>query len=105
MKKYHRVISKNSDTYLKNCLFTFNLYPVSFSPLLLWISTENRTKLKEILILNDRLKWNTSLYIQNAIDFLLTLVLRDLYKWRANKKKLGEEDNAHLNVRSKGNKL
>ena len=33
-------------TSLKNCLSTFNFFPVTFSRLLLWIPTENTTKLK-----------------------------------------------------------
>ena len=46
-------------TSLKNCLSTFNFFPVSFFLLLLCISTENITKLKKILNLSHRLKWNT----------------------------------------------
>ena len=45
----HRVTQVTS---LKNCLSTFNFFPVSFSPLLLYILRGNRTKLKKILNLN-----------------------------------------------------
>ena len=41
----------------------FSFLQVSFSPLLLWIPTENRAKLKKILNLNHRLKWNTRLQV------------------------------------------
>ena len=46
-------------TSLKNCLSTFNFFPVSFFPLLLCVSRENRTTLNKILNLSHRLKWNT----------------------------------------------
>ena len=51
-------------TSLKNCLSTFNFFPVSFFLLLLCISRENRTKLKKILNLNRRLNWNTTSQMQ-----------------------------------------
>ena len=56
-------IKKMQITSLKICLSMFNFFQVSFSPLLLWILTENRIKLKKIHYLNYRLKWNTSLQI------------------------------------------
>ena len=37
-------------TSLKNCLSTFNFFPVSFFLLLMSISRENKTKLKKMLI-------------------------------------------------------
>ena len=48
---------------MKISLSTFSFLQVSFSPLLLWIPTENRAKLKKILNLNHRLKWNTRLQV------------------------------------------
>ena len=48
---------------MKISLSMFSFLQVSFSPLLLWIPTENRTKLKKILNLDHRLKWNTRLQV------------------------------------------
>ena len=48
-------------TSLKNCLSTFTFFPFSFFPHLLCISRKNRIKLKKILNLSLRLKWNTIL--------------------------------------------
>ena len=42
--------------------------------------------------------------IQNALNFLSTLVLRGHCKWRANKNEHEEGDNVHPNFRSKSNK-
>ena len=42
--------------------------------------------------------------IKTAFDILSTLVLRDHSKWRANKNKLGEGNNAHQNFCYKNNK-
>ena len=42
--------------------------------------------------------------IQNEFDFLLTIVLRNHSKWRANKNEHGEGGNAHPNCRSKSYK-
>ena len=78
-------------TSSKNCLSTFNFFSVSFIQLLLCISRENRTKMKKILNLSHRLKWNTiSQYIKTSFDFLSILVLRDQSKWKANKNEHGE---------------
>ena len=68
-------------TYLKNCLFTFNFSLVSLFPLLLWILTEYKTKLKIIFNLN-KVK-HKFVNIQTAFDFLSTTVLRDKFKWFA----------------------
>ena len=38
-----------------------------------------------------------------ALDFLLTLPLKNRSKWKANKNEHGEGNNAHPNVRSKSN--
>ena len=60
--------------------------------------------MKKIFNLNHRLKWNTSLQIwQLHLIFLSTLPLKDHSKWKANKNKHGEGNNAHPNVRSKSN--
>ena len=42
--------------------------------------------------------------MQTALDLLLTLVLRDHLKQRANKNEYGERDNVHPNFCSKSNK-
>ena len=77
-------------TSLKNCLLTFK-FPISFFPLLLCNSRENRTKLKKILNLSHRLKQNTISQMQKLrLIFLSTLVLRDQSKWRANKSEHSE---------------
>ena len=71
--RLHRVTSKNSD-YIFEELF-IHIY---FFPLLLCVSRENRIKLKKILRLNHRLKWNTNLQICKLhLIFLSTLALRD----------------------------
>ena len=41
--------------------------------------------------------------MQTTLDFLSALVLKDHSKWKANKNKHGEGDNAYPNVRSKIN--
>ena len=41
--------------------------------------------------------------MQGELDFLSALVLKDRSKWKANKSKHREGDNAHSNVRSKSN--
>ena len=78
---------------LKNCLSTFNFFPVSFFTHLLCISRKNRTQVKKILTLSHRLKWNTISQIQKMhFIFLSTLVLKDQSKWRANKNEQGERN-------------
>ena len=92
-------------TSLKNCLSTFKFFRVCFFLFHLCISRGNRIKLKEILNLNRRLKWNICSQICKLhLIFLSTLVIRDQSKWRANKNKYGEEYSAHPKVRSKSNK-
>ena len=77
-------------TSLKNCLLTFK-FPISFFPLLLSNSRENRTKLNKILNLSQRLEWNTiSKMWKLHLIFLSTLASRDQSKWKANNNEHGE---------------
>ena len=41
--------------------------------------------------------------MQTGLDFWSALVLKDHFKWKANKNEHGEGDNTYLNVHSKSN--
>ena len=53
--RLHRATSKNADYIFKE-LSVYIYFFVKLFPSSLWISTENRTKLKKMLNLNQRLK-------------------------------------------------
>ena len=61
---------------MKNCLSSFKFIPVRFLPLLVCISTKNKTKLKKMLNLKHRLNKveHNFANIQTAYGFLWTLV-------------------------------
>ena len=94
--------NKNAYYIFEELSIYSNFFPVRFFPILLWILTENRTKLRK-LEPQSTVK-NTFVNIQIAFDFLSTLALRDHSKWRVNKNKLERGNNAHPNVYSKSNK-
>ena len=91
---------------MKNYPSTFNFFSGSFSLLCAFQKKmENRIKLKKIINLNCRPKWNTSSQIYKLhLIFLSTLALKDHYKWRAYKSEYGDGNNARPKVCSKSNK-
>ena len=94
--------NKNAYYIFEELSIYINFFPVRFFPILLWILTENRTKLRKLKRQNT--VKNTFAKIQIAFAFLSTLALRDHSKWRVNKNKLEKGNNSHPNVYSKSNK-
>ena len=71
-------------TSLKNCISTFNFFPVSVFPLF----GAFRQKVEHKFV-----------NMQIAFDILSKLVFKDHSKWGANKNEHKEGDNAHANFR------